>query len=142
MKLEISRIDQDLPMPAYATDGSAAFDVYARMETVVLPKQIALIPANLVFQLPPGHALIVASRSSTPLKKGLLTPHGFGLLDTDFRGPKDELKVQVYNFTDQPVTVARGERIAQAFVLPIERCELAEVPLPQSGSRGGFGSTG
>ncbi len=143
MRLGITRLDKTLPLPRYATPGSAAFDVYARLEVTVAPKTIELIPANLIVRIPPGHTLLLCSRSSTPLKKGLLTPHGLGIVDRDYRGPKDELLVQVYNFTDKPVTVARGDRLAQALLVPVARCEFVEIPFPEAeANRGGYGSTG
>jgi len=142
MELRLTRIDPSLPLPAYATAGSVAFDVYARQETVVPPHGLGLVPTNLVVQVPAGHALLLCSRSSTPKKKGLSTPHGFGIIDQDFCGPADEMLVQVYNFTDAPVIIARGERFAQAMVVPIGRCELVETAIATAESRGGFGSTG
>lgn len=144
MDLRITRIDKDLPLPKYETPGACAFDVCAREETVVAPKSLGFIPTGLVVCVPDGHTLLLASRSSTPKKKGLLIPHGIGIVDQDYCGPEDELKVQVWNFTDEPVTVARGERVAQAMLVPIVRCALTEVELEKEGakSRGGFGSTG
>ena len=105
-------------------------------------RTVGHIPANLIVRVPDGHALILASRSSTPLKKGLSTPHGIGVIDCDYCGPEDELRVQVYNFTEAPVTVARGERVAQALIVPTAHCELVETETPAAKSRGGFGSTG
>lgn len=142
MELKVTRIDESLPLPTYATPGSVAFDVYAREETRIASKALGLVPTNLIVRVPAGYVLLLASRSSTPLRKGLLTPHGIGIIDQDFCGPKDELKVQLYNFTDQEVTVARGERIAQCMLSPIERCELREVAPQTAASRGGLGSTG
>jgi dUTP pyrophosphatase len=84
----------------------------------------------------------VAARSSTPRRKGLLVPHGVGIIDQDYCGPEDEIRVQVLNFTSWPVVVERGERIAQAILVSIARAEFVEsTDLPVE-SRGGFGSTG
>lgn len=142
MRLRVSRIDPTLPMPTYQTPGSVAFDLHVRTETVVAPHAVGLVPVNIVVCVPDGYALILASRSSTPMKKGLSTPHGIGVIDCDYCGPTDELKVQVFNFTDQPVTVARCERIAQAMLVPVVKCELEEVRAGEIKNRGGFGSTG
>ena len=139
--LGISRIDKDLPLPSYATPGSVAFDVYAREETRIAPRSLGLIPSNLIVCVPKGYVLLLASRSSTPLKKGLLTPHGIGIVDQDFCGPNDEMRVQVYNFTDAAVVIKRGERVAQAMVTPVEKCRLVETEMTGA-SRGGLGSTG
>jgi dUTP pyrophosphatase len=117
--------------------------LFARLDAVVEPRQIGRIPANLIVKIPPGYSLLVASRSSTPAKKGLSIPHGIGIVDQDFRGPRDEIRIQVYNFTDQPVSISRGERIAQAMLVPIVACELIETETAEvAASRGGFGSTG
>ena len=142
MEIQITRIDKTLPLPEYKTSGAVAFDLVTRVKTVVPPHQVALIPSNLVIQIPQGHVLFLASRSSTPIKKGLLTPHGLGIIDQDYCGPHDELHAQVYNFTDQPITVARGERIIQAFIMPMPSITFKEIELATQASRGGFGSTG
>ncbi|MDD5251119.1 MAG: dUTP diphosphatase [Patescibacteria group bacterium] len=142
MQLAVTRIDKDLPLPRYETAGACAFDVLARIETVIPPKTLGFVPGNVIVCVPEGHVLMLASRSSTPRKKGLLTPHGFGTIDQDYCGPDDELIVQVYNFTDEPVTVARGERIAQALIVPVAKFEIIETPPNASRSRGGFGTTG
>jgi len=142
MDLPVTRTDKSLPMPKYETPGACAFDVFARETTVVAPHTLGFIPTGLVVCVPEGHTLLLASRSSTPKKKGLLIPHGVGIVDQDYCGPDDEMRVQVWNFTDAPVTVERGERVAQAMLVPIVRCALMEVEPSAAKSRGGFGSTG
>lgn len=142
MQLLVTRIDKSLPLPRYETAGACAFDVTARMETVIAPKSLGFVPGNLVVRIPTGYVLLLAARSSTPRKKNLLVPHGMGIIDQDYCGPEDELKVQVYNFSEAPVTVARGERIAQALIVPIQRYELIETEVATAVSRGGFGTTG
>lgn len=129
-------------MPKYETPGACAFDVLARETVTVAPRSLGFIPTGLVVCVPDGHVLLLASRSSTPKKKGLLIPHGVGIVDRDYCGPDDEMTVQVYNFTDAPVTIERGERIAQAMLCPVASCELVEVEPRTDKSRGGFGSTG
>ncbi len=140
-KVLISRVDRDLPLPKYETQGAVAFDLVTRVDTMVAPGQIALVPANVIVKVPNGYMLCLASRSSTPLKRGLLTPHGIGVIDLDYHGPTDELKVQVYNFTTQPVMVGRGDRIAQGIFVRVDRFEFEEVENIDAPSRGGFGST-
>lgn len=141
-KVLISRIDKDLPLPKYETHGAVGFDLVIRVETVVAPGQVALVPANVIVRVPTGYMLCLASRGSTPLKRGLLPPHGIGVIDLDYHGPNDELKVQVYNFTTQPVMVGRGDRIAQGIFVRVDRFEFEEVENIDAPSRGGFGSTG
>jgi len=129
-------------MPEYKTSGAVAFDLSARENLTIAAKQIALVPTGLVVKIPAGHMLLIASRSSLPLKKGLMLANGVGIIDQDYCGPEDELKIQVFNFTDSPVSVERGDRLAQGIVVRIERCNLIEKPIETKESRGGFGSTG
>ena len=142
MKIQVQRVDATLPLPTYATAGAVAFDVVTRETTVIEPGAIALIPGNVIVKVPEGFMLMVAPRSSMPRKKGLVFPHGVGILDQDYHGPKDELLVQVQNITKDPVTVERGERIAQAVFVRIEKAEWEEVEGHNAETRGGFGSTG
>ena len=142
MQIKIKRLDKTLPLPIYHTKGSAGFDLYAREETVIEPKTIALVPSNLIIVIPEGLMLMVASRSSTPKKKGLTPPHGIGVIDNGYCGPDDEIKIMVYNFTDNKVTVEKGERIAQGIFIKFEQGEWEEVEIIEAPNRGGFGSTG
>lgn len=142
MKVSIQRIDSTLPLPTYQTSGSAAFDFVTRETTTIAPRAMGLVPGNVVLKVPEGYALLVLPRSSLPRKKGLICPHSFGLIDHDYHGPKDEIFVQVQNVTDLPVTVERGERIAQGLFVKIDRAEWQEVALHSAKTRGGFGSTG
>lgn len=142
MKIRIQRVDKDLPLPTYATAGAVAFDVITRVTTVVEPGAIALIPGNVIVKIPEGTMLLLAPRSSMPRKKGLISPHGMGIIDQDYCGPGDELLVQVMNITKESVTVERGERIAQGIFVRIEKAEWEEVSGHDAESRGGFGTTG
>jgi dUTP pyrophosphatase len=132
----------DSDAPRYQTAGAAAFDLAAAAEVTVAPGQLALIPTGLVFAVPDGHFLAIVARSSLP-KRGLIVANGLGVLDSDYRGPADEARVLVLNYTAAPVVIGRGDRIAQAFVLKVPRVTF--VPLDHdegADSRGGFGSTG
>lgn len=141
MKIKIKRFDKDLPLPKYHTDGAAAFDLAAREGVAIEPGKIGYIPVNIALEVPEGHFLLVAARSSTH-KKGLIMANGIGIVDPDFRGDGDEIKVVYYNFTDKPVVVEKGERIAQATFVNISRPEWEEVDKLDSKTRGGFGTTG
>ena len=142
MKVKIKRIDKSLPLPVYETDGSVGFDILAREDCAIESKNIGLIPANIIVEVPVGYMLIVASRSSTPKKKGLMTPHGFGIIDHDYCGPADEIKIQVLNFKDEVVEIKKGEKIAQGVFVRIDKFEWEETEEMAKESRGGFGSTG
>jgi dUTP pyrophosphatase len=91
--------------------------------------------------VPEGHFLGVFARSSTPLKRGLMVANGVGVVDADYCGPEDEVKVAVLNFTAAPVMIARGDRLAQGVILPYVRATWREA-LPDRPTRGGFGRTG
>lgn len=143
MKVKINRIDKELPLPTYQTGGSVGCDLFARKEVKIPPKSLGKIPANVIIETPPGFMFVVASRGSTPFKKGLLPPHGIGVGDQDFCGPEDEYQIPVYNFTDHEVVVERGERVAQGIFVPVEIVEWEEIDsMEHNKTRGGFGSTG
>src|SRR5206468_8911637 len=141
LQVAIKRIDTDLPLPTYATAGSVGFDLLCREETEIAPRTVELIPSNVIVHIPAGYMLLLTLRSSTPLRKGLLIPNGVGIIDQDYCGEGDELKVQVFNFREDAVTVKRGERIAQGMFVPIMGVAWHEVEDMGLG-RGGFGSTG
>lgn len=141
LKVAIKRIDKSLPLPTYATAGSVGFDLLCRETVEILPRQIELIPGNVIVRIPAGYFLLLTLRSSTPRRKNLLIPNGVGIIDQDYCGEGDELKVQVLNFGEEAVQVNKGERIAQGLFLPVMRVEWDEVDEVGQG-RGGFGSTG
>ena len=142
MQVKIKRIDTSLPLPEYQTSGAVAFDLYSRVDMTIAPKSLGLIPTNIIVEIPKGYMLILASRSSTPKKKGLLVPHGIGIIDQDYCGENDELLLQVYNFTDQAVPIAKGERMGQGAFVRVDQGEWEEVEEMKDESRGGFGTTG
>ena len=142
MNISIFRLDSSVPLPNYETPGSAGFDLAASADVTIEPGAIALVPTGLVIAVPPGHLLGIFARSSTPLKKGLMVANGVGVVDSDYCGPDDEVKIQVLNFTKAAVTVRRGDRIAQGLILPFVRAEWKESTGASGPTRGGFGSTG
>lgn len=142
MKIRIFRKNPDVALPAYQTSGSVAFDLSPSEDAIIPPGEIRLIPTGLVICTPPGHMFVIAARSSTPLKKGLMIANGIGIIDQDYCGPDDEIRLQVRNFTDKPVEIKKGDRIAQGLFLKLDQIEWQEVPSLDAKSRGGFGSTG
>lgn len=142
MLVALRTVDPSLPLPRYESAGAAAFDVVTRLTTVVSPRSISLVPGNVIIKVPDGYALLIVARSSLPRKKGLLFPHAVGVIDQDYHGDDDEIMVQVYNFTEAPVTVERGERIAQGLFVRIDRADWQIVGSHHQASRGGFGTTG
>jgi dUTP pyrophosphatase len=103
---------------------------------------VVKIPTGLVIAAPKGHFLLIAARSSLPLKKGLAMANGIGVVDPDYAGPSDEVHIIVHNFTQNPVEVKKGERLAQGIFLPIEQAQWEEVDETRAKDRGGIGSTG
>ncbi len=140
--LKLKRIDKSLPLPSYQTKGSVGFDLYARETVKIKPFTPTLIPLNIVAKVPKGYMLLIASRSSLPLKKGLMLANSIGIIDQDYCGEKDEIKALVLNFIKKEVVVKKGERIAQGILVKIARPEIKEAEKMEKKSRGGFGSTG
>jgi dUTP pyrophosphatase len=133
----------DLPLPRYATEGSAGADLHAAVEgeLSLAPGQRALVPTGLALALPPGYEAQVRPRSGLALSHGVTLPNAPGTIDSDYRG---EVKVLVWNAGTQPFSIRRGDRIAQIVVAPVSRAAWEEVPeLPRTPrGAGGFGSTG
>ena len=141
MNVRIRRV-ADVPLPRYETASAAAFDFTAAEDVVVAPNGVGLVPTGLVVEVPAGMFLGIFARSSTPIKRGLMVANGVGVIDPDYCGPHDEVKIMVLNFTAEPVTVRRGDRIAQGMFLAAPRVAWEEVSGLRTESRGGFGATG
>ena len=142
MRLQIKRLQSGISLPEPATGGAAGFDLAAATDIEIPPRSIRLVGTGLVIAVPSGYFLGIFARSSTPLKRGLMVANGVGIIDSDYCGPADEIKIQVLNITDAPVKVSRGDRLAQGIVLPAPRVEWEEVDEVSAATRGGFGSTG
>tara|TARA_B100001996_G_scaffold66767_1_gene48494 strand:+ start:407 stop:841 length:435 start_codon:yes stop_codon:yes gene_type:complete len=143
MEIPITRIDSDLPLPAYAKEGDAGADLIAN-ENVVLPPAggRALISTGIAIAIPEGYAGFVQPRSGLAAKHGVTCLNTPGLIDSGYRG---ELKVLLIN-TDPETSfeVVKGERIAQLVIQRVESVEFIEVEALSDSDRGsgGFGSTG
>jgi dUTP pyrophosphatase len=142
ISVRIKRLSPSVQLPRYESDGAAAFDLAAATDVIVEAGTVALIPTGLIIEVPPGMFLGIFARSSTPLKRGLMVANGVGVVDQDYCGPHDEVKIAVLNFTSAPVRVAAGDRVAQGMLLPVTRVAWEEAQMLRGESRGGFGSTG
>jgi dUTP pyrophosphatase len=142
MNVRIRRLIPDVPLPRYESGDAAAFDLSAAEDTVIAAGSVALVPTGLIVEVPRGMFLGIFARSSTPLKRGLMVANGVGVIDPDYCGPADEVKIAVLNFTRTPVTVRRGDRIAQGLFLSAPRVTWEEADELPGRSRGGFGATG
>jgi len=142
MLLKIKRLDSAVSLPAPATGRAAGFDLASAVDIEIPAGAIRLVGTGLVIGVPDGYFLGIFARSSTPLKRGLIVANGVGVIDADYCGPNDEIKIQVLNVTDAPVKVVKGDRLAQGIVLPCPTIEWEEVTEVSAPTRGGFGSTG
>ena len=140
-RMEIKRIDKELPLPRYMTKGSVGLDCYVREDTVVQPHAAVWVPLNIVVEAPEGTMIAVLPRCSTFRKTGLILANSIGVIDQDYCGEEDEIMAQVWNTTDNPVTLERGGRYFQLIIIRIETPEIIEVDKMEEKSRGGFGST-
>ncbi len=142
LRVRIRRLHPHVALPAYGTAGAAAFDIALSEDVTIAPGEVRLVPTGLVIEVPERMFLAVFARSSTPLKRGLMVANGVGVVDSDFCGPTDELKIPILNITREPVHLTTGDRIAQGIILPSPRVEWEEVSELRAESRGGFGATG
>ena len=132
----------DLPLPSRRTSGSAGFDLAsAEPDFVLAPGERRLVATGLALELPAGVEGQVRPRSGLALKHGLTMPNAPGTIDSDYRG---ELKVILQNGGSEPVTIARGDRIAQLVFARYETPQLVDAEALAESARGGggFGSTG
>jgi dUTP pyrophosphatase len=145
MKLAIMRLPHalDLPLPAYATEGSAGLDLLAATEGEfeLKPGDRVLVPCGIALALPLGFEAQVRPRSGLAVKHGVTVLNAPGTIDSDYRG---EVKVALINHGKEPFRIARGMKIAQLVIARHEHVQLSEISeLPASvRGTGGFGSTG
>ena len=141
----VSRLPEnpDLPLPAYATAGSAGADLAACVAAPVVlgPGERTSIGTGLCLALPPGYAAEIRPRSGLAARHGLTLVNAPGTIDADYRG---EIRILLVNLGEDPVTIRRGDRIAQMLVHPVTRARFEQTAsLPDTGrGEGGFGHTG
>jgi len=130
-----------LEPPRYETDGAAGLDLRADEAFRLAPGERRVVPTGLALEIPPGHEGQVRPRSGLAARHGVAMVNAPGTIDSDYRG---EVKVILVNLGREPVTFARGDRIAQLVVAPVARAVLEVVEdLSDTGrGAGGFGSTG
>lgn len=145
VRVRVARVagSEDLPLPRYATAGSAGLDLAAAVEgdLVLEPGARALVPTGLRIALPAGYEAQVRPRSGLALRSGLVLPNAPGTIDADYRG---EISVLLMNAGHESFTVRRGDRVAQLVVAPVVQAQLVEVATLDATARGagGFGHTG
>jgi len=143
--LKVKRVgnNTDLPLPSYQSDGSSGLDLCAAVnkELTLQPGDIKLIPTGLSVSLPEGYEAQIRPRSGLALRYGLGFVNAPGTIDADYRG---EIGVIAINWGKQPLTIKRGERIAQMVIHTVSRAIVEEVNELDTTSRGegGFGHSG
>ena len=142
MKIEFKRNHPLAQIPEYKTAGAAAFDIAIVEDATIKPRGMVMMRTGLIINVPNDHALILASRSSNPMKKGINLSNSIGIIDSDYCGPNDEVHLVISNLTDEPVELKAGDRVAQGLFTPITRPEFQEVDEMAAKDRGGFGTTG
>ncbi|HOC41423.1 MAG TPA: dUTP diphosphatase [Thermoanaerobaculales bacterium] len=134
---------QGLPLPDYATAGSAGADLRSAEagDVALVPGGRLAVATGLVVEIPPGYEAQVRPRSGLALHHGLTVVNAPGTIDADYRG---EVKVLLINLGSEPVVIRRGDRIAQLVVAPVTRAAFRDADELAGSDRGadGFGSTG
>jgi len=133
----------DLPLPEYASSGASGVDLRAAVseDLVLYSGQTLAVPTGLQIALPEGFEAQVRPRSGLALKNSIGVLNSPGTIDSDYRG---EIKVILTNFSAEPFTIHRGDRIAQMVVARYEKVEWKPTDLLPETVRGegGFGHTG
>lgn len=136
-------IDKDIPLPRYMTTQSAGMDIYAALEENLLlaPGRIALVPTGFAMSLPDGFEAQIRPRSGLAVKHGIGIINSPGTVDADYRG---EVKIALINLGQKPVTLKRGDRIAQMVIQQVYQAKVKVVEQLDDTDRneGGFGHTG
>jgi deoxyuridine 5'-triphosphate nucleotidohydrolase len=138
------RLGRELPLPSYATEGSAGLDLRACLDAPLLlsPGRAELVPTGLAIHVDdPGLAAVLLPRSGLGHKHGIVLGNLVGLIDSDYQG---QIMVSAWNRGTEPFTIQPGDRIAQLVVLPVVQVRLDVVEAFTASERGGggFGSSG
>ena len=143
LKIEILTGNDDLGLPAYATDGAAGLDLRAALTEpfTLKPGERGMVPTGLKMAIPVGFEGCVRPRSGLAMKHGLTLTNSPGTVDSDYRG---EVKILMINLGQEPVVLKRGDRIAQLLITPVAHAQVVKVEsLDDTGrGNGGFGHTG
>lgn len=143
LPVKVYKCHKDAVFPQRSSEGALGFDLFACEEYRFYPNQFHLVRTGLIIKAEPPYGMIIAPRSSLFMKKGLVMPNSIGIIDYDYCGEGDEIKVPLLNLSDDLIYVKVGEKIAQILFVNIGFPMLVEVEeAPSKESRGGFGSTG
>lgn len=147
IELKVKKLHPDAIIPTYATDGSACFDLYATETKGSIDSSVGkfypsvVVNTGLSFEIPAGYQMLVFSRSGHGFNCNVRLANCVGVVDSDYRG---EVKVKLTADEDGYLQIKKGDRIAQAQLMPVHRVtfqEVSELTETERGA-GGFGSTG
>jgi dUTP pyrophosphatase len=146
VNIKIKRISKeynDIPLPLYATEGSAGMDIRAAVKEPLFIKkgEIVMVPTNLSVEIPAGYEIQVRPRSGLAAKHGIGILNSPGTIDSDYRG---EINIIMFNLGKEDFTIQKGDRIAQLIISRVFRANLSEENTLNESKRGtgGFGHTG
>ena len=142
MEILVSRMDETVPLPAYAKSGDAGADLISTIDTIIYPEERAVIPTGLALAIPEGYVGLIHPRSGLAFNSGISIVNTPGTVDAGYRG---EIKVILINHDKwKEFKIKRGDRIAQLVIQKVEKPtfrEVTELDFTDRGT-GGFGSTG
>lgn len=127
-------------MPEYKSAQAAAFDLSSIETGIVIPGNSTSYRTGVIIKPPKGYFTMIAARSSLQ-KRGLMLANNVGIIDPDYCGPEDEIRLLLYNFGHRIAKITAGDRLAQAFFLPFAQATLVASDF-EAPNRGGIGSTG
>lgn len=142
VRIEVVRLDADLPLPGYARDGDAGLDLFARTDVLLPPGERALVPTGVALAIPRGYVGLVHPRSGLATRLGLGLVNAPGTVDSGYRG---EILVNLVNHDPrETIRLQRGDRIAQLVVQRVAHVALVEVATLPDSERGtaGHGASG
>lgn len=141
MNVKIKKLHKDAIVPTYGTEGSACFDLYSTEDVVLREFDKRTVKTGLAFEVPRDHVMLVFSRSGQGLSNGIRLSNCVGVIDSDYRG---EVVVSLTKDSQYSYMVSKGDRIAQAMIIPVQQVVFSVVDELSDTARGtnGFGSTG
>ncbi len=143
MKLLVWKRDPRAKLPERGTEHSIGYDLFSLEDVKFGPREFKLVRTGLVLKADQPYGIFIFPRSSLFIKKGLIMTNSVGVIDFDYCGEEDEVKVPLLNLKDEEVEIKAGEKIAQIVFIKVGFPEIEEVSEPpNTPSRGGFGSTG